>query len=94
MEFPAVPSVLSDSIGALTSMNSLQIIGGNGIPAGSVPGAFANLTSLTNLDLEDTALTDFSLNGSLSGLTSLTLAKNSAMEVTVPNIGALKLQSL
>lgn len=94
MQFPSVPSVITDGIGALTAMQSLKIIGGNGIPAGSVPDAFANLASLTSLDLEDTALTSFVLNGSLSGLTSLTLVKNTAMDVIIPDVDSLKLQSL
>ncbi|EJD08080.1 uncharacterized protein FOMMEDRAFT_144177, partial [Fomitiporia mediterranea MF3/22] len=98
MVFPAVPSVMPSGIGALTSLQSLQITGGNGIPAGAFPGSFANLTSLTSLDLESTSLTappaTLFQQGAVSGLTSLTLVKNTGFAGAFPDVSALALQSL
>ncbi|KAL5504666.1 hypothetical protein ACEPAH_7329 [Sanghuangporus vaninii] len=98
MVFPAVPSVIPSGIGALSFLQSLQIIGGNSSPAGALPDSFANLTSLTSLHLESTALSPFPSTlfqkGQLDGLTSLTLVKNSGFAGQLPDVSGLDLQSL
>ncbi|OCB90126.1 hypothetical protein A7U60_g2685 [Sanghuangporus baumii] len=97
MVFPAVPSVIPSGIGALSFLQSLQIIGGNSSPAGALPDSFANLTSLTSIHLESTALSPLPSSlfqkGQLDGLTSLTLVKNSEFAGQLSDVSGLALES-
>lgn len=65
---------------------------------GSLPSSFSNLTSLKSLDLESTGLSALPSNlfssGAISGLTSLTLVKNTGFEGSLPDLSALSLSSL
>ncbi|KAL5521397.1 hypothetical protein ACEPAG_9323 [Sanghuangporus baumii] len=98
MIFPAVPSVIPSGIGALTFLQSLQITGGNSSPAGTLPDSFTNLTSLTSLHLESTALSPLPSSlfqkGRLDRLTSLTLVKNPGFAGQLPDVSGLALESL
>ncbi|KAI5121455.1 hypothetical protein M0805_009563 [Coniferiporia weirii] len=96
LTFPAVPSVIPSGIGALTSLETLQIIGGGATPAGSLPDSFTNLTVLTTLHLESTGLSALpsTLFASLSSITTLVLVKNAAFGGSLPDVSALELGSL
>ncbi|KIJ15559.1 hypothetical protein PAXINDRAFT_133622, partial [Paxillus involutus ATCC 200175] len=81
LTFPGVPATLPNEIGALTGLETLEVLGGTSIPAGSLPTSFTNLTSLTTLHLEATSITALpdSLFASpgLTQLTTLALVRNS-----------------
>ncbi|EGO26326.1 hypothetical protein SERLADRAFT_384847, partial [Serpula lacrymans var. lacrymans S7.9] len=97
LTFPGVPAALPSEIGSLTSLQSLQVVGGNTIPAGSLPASFTNLTAMTNLQLEATAITAFPDNifQSLKAITTLTLVNNKMMGTSLPSsLATLSLQNL
>ncbi|KAH8115291.1 L domain-like protein [Phellopilus nigrolimitatus] len=98
LTFPAVPTAIPSGIGALTGLQTLQIIGDGTVPAGSLPSAFSNLTALTSLHLESTALGALPdalfTSGALSKVTALTLVKNANSGGALPNVGRLALKSL
>ncbi|KAI1791136.1 RNI-like protein [Ganoderma leucocontextum] len=81
LSFPSVPAKIPDEVTALTDLTSLQVIGDTNIPAGDLPASFNNLTALTTLHLESTAITYFpsTVLTSLSKLTTLILVKNGQM---------------
>ncbi|KAG9312148.1 RNI-like protein [Chiua virens] len=100
LTYPGVPATLPNEIGALTSLQSFEVIGGDAIPAGSLPGSFTNLTALTSLHLEATAIT--ALPNSLftapgpTRLSTLTLLRNTQMGSALPSslTGLTELQNL
>ncbi|OSC97308.1 L domain-like protein [Trametes coccinea BRFM310] len=97
LTFPSVPASIPTELGGLTGLTNLQVIGDTNIPAGSLPSSFAQLTALTSLDLESTALTaiDDTLFSSLSNVTTLTLVKNAKMGNELPSsLFSLPLQNL
>ncbi|KAH0829125.1 RNI-like protein [Lanmaoa asiatica] len=100
LTYPGVPATLPNEIGGLTTLQTLEVIGGNSTPAGSLPSSFTNLTSLTNLHLEATSITALpnSLFASpgLTGLATLTLVRNSQMGAALPSslTGLTGLQNL
>ncbi|KAH7883248.1 RNI-like protein [Phlebopus sp. FC_14] len=100
LTFPGVPATLPNEIGALTGLESLQVVGGNSIPAGSLPTSFTNLTSLTTLHLEATSINPLpdSLFASpaLTSVSTLALVRNSQMGSALPSsmTGLTGLQSL
>ncbi|KAF9228470.1 L domain-like protein [Gyrodon lividus] len=100
LTFPGVPATLPNEIGALTGLETLQVVGGNSIPAGSLPASFTNLTSLMTLHLEATFITSlpdtlFSSPG-LTHVSTLALVRNLQMGPTLPSslTGLTGLQSL
>ncbi|OAX42823.1 RNI-like protein [Rhizopogon vinicolor AM-OR11-026] len=97
LTFPGVPATLPSELGALTGLESLQVIGGDSIPAGALPSSFTNLTSLSNLHLEATAITALPSNlfSSLKAVTTLTLVRNTMMGSSLPStLTQLPLQNL
>ncbi|KAL4071266.1 hypothetical protein V8B97DRAFT_1962190 [Scleroderma yunnanense] len=89
LTYPGVPATLPNEIGALTGIQTLQVIGGNTIPAGSLPTSFTNLTAMTSLHLESTAITAlpdtlFSFPG-LVNVSNLVLVRNSKMGTSLPS---------
>ncbi|OJT06501.1 Receptor-like kinase TMK4 [Trametes pubescens] len=97
LSFPSVPASIPTEIGGLTGLTSLQVIGDTNVPGGSLPSSFAQLTALTSLDLESTAITAFDagLFTSLNKVTTLTLVKNANMGSELPSsVTALPLQNL
>ncbi|KAF8554910.1 L domain-like protein [Imleria badia] len=89
LTYPGVPATLPNEIGGLTTLQTLEVIGGNSIPAGSLPSSFTNLTSLTSLHLEATSITTLpnSLFASpgLTRLSTLALVRNSQMGSALPS---------
>ncbi|KAI9568800.1 RNI-like protein [Boletus coccyginus] len=89
LTYPGVPATLPNEIGSLTTLQTLEVIGGNTIPAGSLPSSFTNLTSLTTLHLEATSITALpnSLFASpgLTRLSTLALVRNSQMGSALPS---------
>jgi len=85
--FPNVPVVFPDGIGALTGLQSLQVIGNNALPAGSLPASMMNLSSLSNLHIESTAITSLpdDIFSSLSKILTLALIKNGKMGPNLPS---------
>ncbi|KZT22489.1 L domain-like protein [Neolentinus lepideus HHB14362 ss-1] len=97
LTFPSVPSLFPSELVALTGLQSLSVIGNNAMPAGSLPSSFTNLTLLTTLHLESTALTALpdNLFSSLNKVTTLALIDNAQMGNTLPSsVTQLSLQSL
>ncbi|KAI0774819.1 L domain-like protein [Trametes elegans] len=97
LSFPSVPANVPSEIGGLTGLTSLQIVGDTNVPGGTLPSSFTNLTSLTSLDLQSTAVTaiDANLFSSLNQITTLTLVKNTKMGGDLPSsLFALPLQNL
>ncbi|KAH7925290.1 L domain-like protein [Leucogyrophana mollusca] len=97
LTFPGVPATLPNELGSLTGLESLQVIGGNSIPAGALPSSFTNLTALANLKLQATAITSLpdSLFSSLKAVTTLTLVNNANMGTSLPStLTQLSLQNL
>ncbi|EPQ55290.1 L domain-like protein [Gloeophyllum trabeum ATCC 11539] len=97
LTFPAVPTLLPEELGSLTGLQSLSVIGNSAVPSGSLPNSFTNLTSLTTLHLESTALAALpdSLFSTLKKVTALTLIKNAQMGSNLPSsLAQLSLQSL
>ncbi|KAG1739091.1 L domain-like protein [Suillus paluster] len=97
LTFPGVPATLPNELGALTGLQTLQVIGGNSIPAGSLPSSFTNLTSLSNLHIEATAITALpdNLFSSLKAVTTFTLVRNPMMGTSLPStLTKLPLQNL
>ncbi|KAI6046420.1 RNI-like protein [Pisolithus marmoratus] len=89
LTYPGVPATLSNEIGALADLQALTVVGGNTIPAGSLPESFGNLTAMTTLHLESTAITAlpdalFSSPG-LTNLSTLALLRNSKMGTSLPS---------
>lgn len=84
---PSVPSVLPPSLSFLNALTSLSVIGDTQNPSGTLPQAYANLTSLSTLHLESTnlqgELTD--IFSGTKGLKTLQLVKNTGMGGTLPN---------
>ncbi|KAG6331754.1 hypothetical protein ID866_7335 [Astraeus odoratus] len=100
LTYPGVPATVPNEIGALTDLQSLTVIGGNTIPAGSLPSSFINLTAITTLHLESTAITAlpdalFSSPG-LTNVSTLALLRNSEMGMALPSsvTSLTRLQSL
>ncbi|KAG1824379.1 uncharacterized protein BJ212DRAFT_1319762 [Suillus subaureus] len=97
LTFPGVPATLPNELGALTGLESLQVIGGDSIPAGALPSSFTNLTILSNLHIEATAITQLpdNLFSSLTSITTLTLIRNPTMGSSLPSsLTQLPLQNL
>ncbi|KAG1725440.1 L domain-like protein [Suillus lakei] len=97
LTFPGVPATLPNELGALTGLESLQVIGGNSIPAGALPSSFTNLTSLSNLHIEATSITQLpdTLFSFLTAITTLTLIRNPNMGSSLPSsLTQLPLQNL
>ncbi|KIO13835.1 hypothetical protein M404DRAFT_446365 [Pisolithus tinctorius Marx 270] len=88
LTYPGVPATLPNEIGALSDLQVLTVVGGNTIPAGSLPESFVNLTAMTTLHLESTAITAlpdtlFSSPG-LTNISTLALLRNSDMGTSLP----------
>lgn len=97
LSFPSVPAVIPGQIDGLTMLQTLQLVGNNAVPAGSLPSSFSNLTELSSFELESTAITAFpnALFSSLKNITSLTLVKNAHMGNALPSsLTSTSLQSL
>ncbi|KAI0828004.1 L domain-like protein [Trametes gibbosa] len=97
LSFPAVPAALPSEVGGLIGLTSLSVVGDTNVPAGSLPPSFSQLTALTNLDLESTAITglDANLFASMNNVTTLTLVKNAKMGNELPSsVLSLPLQNL
>ncbi|KAG0708684.1 L domain-like protein [Suillus ampliporus] len=97
LTFPGVPATLPNELGALTGLESLQVVGGNSIPAGALPSSFTNLTSLSNIHIEATSITSLpdNLFSSLKAVTTLTLVRNPMMGSSLPStLSQLPLQNL
>ncbi|KAG8714975.1 hypothetical protein FRC11_006305 [Ceratobasidium sp. 423] len=93
LTFPGVPAAIPAELTSISTLTSLKITGDGNLPAGSFP----TLSSLTNLDLENTGLTSFSNDAltSTKSLSALTLVRNSKMGSTLPSsLGSLSLRSL
>ncbi|KAH7907348.1 RNI-like protein [Hygrophoropsis aurantiaca] len=87
LTFPGVPATLPNELGSLTGLESLQVIGGNSIPAGALPSSFTNLTAISNLRLQATAITSLpdNLFSYLKAVTTLTLVNNPKMGTSLPS---------
>jgi len=87
LTFPGVPSSLPNEIGSLTGLQTFQVIGSNAFPAGSLPASFTNLTAITTLHLESTAISALpdNLFTALKSVTTLALVKNTQMGSNVPS---------
>ncbi|CCM05214.1 uncharacterized protein FIBRA_07424 [Fibroporia radiculosa] len=97
LTFPAVPTVIPEEIGGLTGLQTLQIVGNTEVPAGALPTSFTNLTALSTLEFQSTAITQLpnSLFTSLKNITTLTLSENAQMGSTLPSsLTDLPLQNL
>jgi len=96
LTFPAVPALIPTEIGALSQLQSLQVIGDGNSPAGVLPDSFRNLTSLTTLHLESTAITTIpnDLFSLLTKVTDLTLIANGKFAGDLTSITSLPLQNL
>ncbi|KAF9652818.1 L domain-like protein [Thelephora ganbajun] len=96
LTFPAVPALIPTEIAALSQLQSLQVIGDDNSPAGVLPDSFRNLTSLTALHLESTAITTIphDLFSLLTKVTDLTLIANGKFAGDLTSITALPLRSL
>jgi len=95
--FPGVPVAIPSELGVLSGLQSLDVIGNNAIPGGSLPTTFANLTSLSSLHLEATAMTSMPDNifTTLTSITTLTLVRNPQMGNSLPSsISQTSLQNL
>jgi len=92
---PSVPALIPTEIGALSQLQSLQVIGDSFSPAGALPDSFRNLTSLTTLHLESTAITTIptGLFSLLTKVTDLTLIANEEFTGDLA-LTSLPLQSL
>ncbi|KIK22312.1 hypothetical protein PISMIDRAFT_504008 [Pisolithus microcarpus 441] len=89
LTYPGVPATLPNEIGALSDLQTLTVVGGNTVPAGSLPDSFVNLTAMTTLHLESTAITAlpdtlFSSPG-LTNISTLALLRNSKMGISLPS---------
>ncbi|KAG2063825.1 L domain-like protein [Suillus decipiens] len=97
LTFPGVPATLPNELGALIGLESLQIIGGNNIPAGALPSSFTNLTNLSNLHIEATSITQLpdDIFSSLTAITTFTLIRNPTIGSSIPSsLLQLPLQNL
>ncbi|KAI0359542.1 L domain-like protein [Trametes cingulata] len=97
LSFPSVPASIPSEVGGLTGLTALQIVGDTNVPGGTLPSSFSQLTALTNMDLESTAITglDANLFTSLNKVTTLTLVKNAKMGNELPSsLFSLPLQNL
>ncbi|KAI6029387.1 RNI-like protein [Pisolithus microcarpus] len=82
LTYPGVPATLPNEIGALSDLQTLTV-------AGSLPDSFVNLTAMTTLHLESTAITAlpdtlFSSPG-LTNISTLALLRNSKMGISLPS---------
>jgi len=96
LTFPAVPALIPTEIGAFSQLQSLQVIGDGNYPAGVLPDSFRNLTSLTTLHLESTAITTIPNNlfTLLTKVTDLTLIANRNFSGDLTSITSVPLRSL
>lgn len=96
LTFPAVPALIPTEIAAFPRLQSLQVIGDGNSPAGVLPDSFRNLTSLTALHLESTAITTIpnDLFSLLTKVTDLTLIGNGKFAGDLTSITGLSLRSL
>jgi len=96
LSFPGVPASLPNELGSLATVKSIQLIGNGALPAGSVPSSFHNLTSLTTLHLESTAITTFpdDLFSSVNKVSNLTIVSNLNLSADFTSITGLPLQRL
>ncbi|KZT69641.1 L domain-like protein [Daedalea quercina L-15889] len=97
LNVPGIPTIVPDQLGALTNLQTLQVVGDNQYPAGSLPSSFTNLTALATLELQATGITSIpdGLFDSLKNVTSLTLEKNVQMSSTLPSsVAQLPMQNL
>lgn len=97
LAFPGVPASLPNELGALSGLQSLQVIGNSAIPAGTLPSSFATWTSLTSLHLESTAVSSVPDNIFMvaKSLSTLVLVKNGQMGDSLPSsITSSSLQNL
>ncbi|KAG2369175.1 hypothetical protein BDR07DRAFT_1604834 [Suillus spraguei] len=88
LTFPGVPATLPNELGALTGLESFQVIGGNSIPGiWSPPFSFTNLTNLSNLHIEATSITQLpdNLFSFLTAITTLTLIRNPTIGSSIPS---------
>ncbi|KAF7976410.1 hypothetical protein HWV62_6813 [Athelia sp. TMB] len=54
---PGIPSVLSESFGQLTALETFALEGSGALPAGAIPASFAGLVNLKAIHIQDTSLT-------------------------------------
>ena len=96
MTFPSVPALIPAEIAGLSQLQSLQVTGDGNSPAGAIPDSFRNLTSLTTLHLESTAITTIpnDLFSLLTKVTDLTLIANEKFAGDLTSITNLPLQRL
>jgi len=96
LTFPAVPALIPSEIGAFSQLQSLQVTGDGNYPAGALPESFRNLTALTTLHLESTAITTIpsDLFSLLTKVTDLTLIANGKFAGDLTSITSLALQTL
>ncbi|KAI9511457.1 hypothetical protein F5148DRAFT_1170625 [Russula earlei] len=90
---PAIPASLPAQFTNLTELESLEIVGDGTSPAGSFPTSFGDLTKLTTLHFENTALG--ALPDTLQTLSALTLVRNAQVGPSLPpSIASGALRSL
>jgi len=91
-----VPALIPTEISAFSQLQSLQVVGDGNYPAGAVPDSFRNLTSLTTLHLESTAITTLpnDLFSLLTKVTDLTLIANGQFAGNLTSVVSLPLKSL
>jgi hypothetical protein len=96
LTFPAVPALIPTEIAVFSQLQSLQVTGDGNSPAGALPDSFRNLTSLTALHLESTAITTIpnDLFSLLTKVTELTLIANGKFAGDLTSITSLPLQRL
>jgi hypothetical protein len=104
LEYPNVPSTLSDSLGNIVSLSTIKVLGnhsipseshhriryGANIPGGEIPGRLFQLQNLTELDFEYTALTG-PLPDRFDGmpaLKSMALVNNQQLGPGIPDLSS------
>jgi hypothetical protein len=104
LEYPNVPSTLSDSLGNIISLSAIKLLGNHSIPSkpyhryeieswytgGEFPGRLFQLQNLTELNFEYTALTG-PLPDRFDGmpaLKSMTLVNNQQLGPSIPDLSS------
>ncbi|WVR09611.1 hypothetical protein IAU60_006683 [Kwoniella sp. DSM 27419] len=89
LQYPDVPSELSDTIGNIWALEELRVLGNSAVPAGTFPTSVLSLPNLRMLDLEYTGLRgpiDSAPFAQAKSLTTLVLANNQNLGKTMPDL--------
>jgi len=104
LEYPNVPSSLSDSLGNIVSLSAIKVLGNHSIPGesrhevvndtdisgGEIPSRLFQIQNLTELNFEYTALTG-PLPDRFNGmpaLKSMTLVNNQQLGPSIPDLSS------